>query len=155
VLQVEHSLNPTLGRLLALCRMDRRWVRGEGVWLSDHDGRRFLDCYAQYGAVMLGHNAVCVKNAVRAALDENEPAMVQPFRARHAEELANVLCQLAPGNLSRCVFASTGAEAVEIAIKLMRAGTGRPPARKYVVVLPADRRRRRGRNLTQVSDFPL
>ncbi|HYL59721.1 MAG TPA: aminotransferase class III-fold pyridoxal phosphate-dependent enzyme [Candidatus Acidoferrales bacterium] len=123
---MEQSLNPTLGRLLALCRMDRGWVRGQGVWLFDRDGRRFLDCYAQYGAVMLGHNAPCVKDAVRAALDEDEPAMVQPFRARHAEELANALCGLAPGNLSRCVFASTGAEAVEAALKLVRARTGRP-----------------------------
>lgn len=120
------SLNPTLHELLALFRMDRAWVRGEGVWLFDPCGRRFLDCYAQYGAVALGHNAPCVTDAVRAALDSSEPAMVQPYRARYAEELATALARLAPGNLSRCIFTTSGTEAVEAAIKLVRARTRRP-----------------------------
>lgn len=123
---MSQSLNPTLRRLLALFRMDRGWVRGEGVWLFDSEGRRFLDCYAQYGAVALGHNAPCVRDAVRAALDGSEPAMVQPYRAPYAEELANSLTRLAPGDLSCCVFTTSGAEAVEAAIKLVRARTRRP-----------------------------
>jgi acetylornithine/succinyldiaminopimelate/putrescine aminotransferase/predicted amino acid dehydrogenase len=121
-----HALNPTLQRLLALCRLERRWVRGEGVWLSDMQGRRFLDCSAQYGAVALGHNAPCVTTAVRAALDSAEPAMVQPYRAPYAEALATELVRLAPGNLSHCIFTTSGAEAVEAAIKLVRSRSGRP-----------------------------
>ena len=117
---MSHPLNPTLQRLLALFRMDRAWVRGEGVWLFDSQGRRFLDCYAQYGAVALGHNAPCVIDAVRAALDGAEPAMVQPYRAPYAEELASWLTRLAPGNLSCGIFTTSGAEAVEAAIKLVR-----------------------------------
>lgn len=123
---METALNPTLRRLLALCRLDHTWVRGEGVWLTDAQGRQFLDCYAQYGAVGLGHNASCVTAAVRAALDSAEPAMVQPYRAPHAEALANTLTRLAPGHLARCIFTTSGAEAVEAAIKLVRSRTGRP-----------------------------
>ncbi|NOT53278.1 MAG: aminotransferase class III-fold pyridoxal phosphate-dependent enzyme [Deltaproteobacteria bacterium] len=123
---METALNPTLRRLLTLCRLDHTWVRGEGVWLTDTHGRRFLDCYAQYGAVGLGHNAPCVTAAVRAALDNAEPAMVQPYRAPHAEALATTLTRLAPGDLTHCVFTTSGAEAVEAAIKLVRARTGRP-----------------------------
>jgi acetylornithine/succinyldiaminopimelate/putrescine aminotransferase/predicted amino acid dehydrogenase len=122
----EDSLNPTLARLLSACRMDRVWVRGEGAWLFDGDGRRFLDCYAQYGAVALGHNAPCVRDAVRAALNDLEPAMVQPYRAPYAEKLASLLTRLAPGVLSCCIFATSGAEVVEAAIKLVRARTRRP-----------------------------
>ncbi|HEV3112376.1 MAG TPA: aminotransferase class III-fold pyridoxal phosphate-dependent enzyme [Candidatus Binataceae bacterium] len=122
---MEHSLNPTLERLLALCRMNRTWVRGDGVWLLDDCGRRFLDCYAQYGAVALGHNSSRVVQAVTSALSAGEPAMVQPYRAPYAEQLADRLCRLAPGDLSCCVFATTGAEAVEAAIKLVRARSGR------------------------------
>jgi len=118
-------LNPTLGRLLQLFRMDRTFVRGEGAWLVDADGRRFLDFGAQYGALALGHNAPGVHNALRACLDGAEPAMVQPYRARHAEALASRLAELAPGRLSRCVFTTSGAETVEAAIKLTRARTGR------------------------------
>ena len=40
-----------------MCRLDRTFVAGEGVWLTDADGRRYLDLGAQYGAVALGHNA--------------------------------------------------------------------------------------------------
>ncbi|MBS1151312.1 MAG: aminotransferase, class, partial [Myxococcaceae bacterium] len=119
------ALNPTLKRLLSLCRMDRTWVRGEGVHLFDASGRRFLDCYAQYGAVALGHNAPAVVGAVRAALEAGEPAMVQPYRAPWAETLANELVRQAPAGLTRCVFTTSGAEAVEAAIKLVRSRTGR------------------------------
>ena len=49
--------NPDLRRLAGLCGLGRRFVRGEGVWLEDASGRRFLDAYAQFGAVLLGHNA--------------------------------------------------------------------------------------------------
>src|SRR5947209_20362068 len=93
---MDDPLNPHLQRLLELCRLDRTWVRGEGVWLTDAGGRRFLDCYAQYGAVALGHNSPCVVAAVRAALDAAEPAMVQPYRAPHAAALAAELERLAP-----------------------------------------------------------
>lgn len=119
------ALNPTLKRLLTLCRMDRAWVRGDGVHLYDSSGRRFLDCYAQYGAVALGHNAPVVVKAVRAALEEGEPAMVQPYPAPWAEALAEELCRQAPEGLTRCVFTTSGAETVEAAIKLVRAKTGR------------------------------
>src|ERR1700745_1732724 len=115
---MDDSLNPTLQRLLSLFRMAPPWARGEGVWLIDDQGRRFLDCYAQYGAVALGHNAPCVTAAVRASLDSLEPAMVQPYRAVHAEALASALARLAPGDLSCCIFATSGAEIVEAAIKL-------------------------------------
>lgn len=125
VMTITSSPNPTLNKLLTILAMDRRWVRGEGVWLVDDSGRRFLDCYAQYGAVALGHNAPCVVAAVRAALDAGDPAMVQPYPARHAEELAATLSRLAPGDLRRCVFTTSGAEAVEAAIKLVRSRTGR------------------------------
>jgi acetylornithine/succinyldiaminopimelate/putrescine aminotransferase/predicted amino acid dehydrogenase len=126
------ALNPTLARLLDLCRMNRTWKRGEGVWLFDDDGRRFLDCWSQYGAVSLGHNAPPAVAALRAALDECQPAMVQPYRAPNAVALADALTKIAPAGLDRCVLVSTGAEAVEAAIKLARSRS------KRSVILTAD-----------------
>ena len=119
-------LNPTLRRLLKLCQMDRTWARGEGISLWDDEGRRFVDFYSQYGTLALGHNAPCVVAAVQEALAAQVPAMVQPYRARHAEALAAELERLAPGNLTHCVFTTSGAQAVETAIKLVRSRTGRP-----------------------------
>jgi acetylornithine/succinyldiaminopimelate/putrescine aminotransferase/predicted amino acid dehydrogenase len=117
--------NPELRRLMRLCRLEHTFVQGEGVWLTDADGRRYLDAYAQYGAVALGHAAPEVSAAVRAALDARTPAMVQPYLAAQAEALGEALAAVAPGHPRRCVFASSGAEAVEAAIKLVRARTGR------------------------------
>lgn len=118
------GLNSTLHRLLAHCGFDRSWVRGEGAWLWDESGRRFLDFYAQYGAVALGHNAPSVVAAAQSALRERVPAMVQPYRALHAEALARELTQLS--GLSHCLLSVSGAEVVEAAIKLVRARSGRP-----------------------------
>src|SRR5688500_10646180 len=118
--------NPDLRRLSALCGLGRRFVRGEGVWLEDASGRRFLDAYAQFGAVVLGHNPPPVLDAVRAALDARMPAMVQPHEAEQAEELGRALSALVPGRPRRCVIGTSGAEAVEAAIKLVRARSERP-----------------------------
>jgi len=117
--------NPELRRLIRLCNLEHTFVQGQGVWLTDADGRRYLDAYAQYGAVALGHAAPEVSAAVRAALDSHTPAMVQPYLAAQAEALGAALAAVAPGHPRRCVFASSGAEAVEAAIKLVRARTGR------------------------------
>jgi acetylornithine/succinyldiaminopimelate/putrescine aminotransferase/predicted amino acid dehydrogenase len=117
--------NPELRRLMRLCRLEHTFVHGEGVWLTDADGRRYLDAYAQYGAVALGHAAPEVTAAVRAALDARTPAMVQPYLAAQAEALGEALAALAPGHPRRCVLSSSGAEAVEAALKLVRARTGR------------------------------
>ena len=119
-------LNPELHRLLEFCNMDRTWMRGEGAWLYDDKGHAFLDCYSQYGAVVLGHNPDCVVKAIRGNLDAMAPAMVQPFRAPNAVRLAQALTQAAPGNLSRCVFTTSGAETVEAALKLAMLRDNRP-----------------------------
>jgi len=106
--------------------MNRRWARGEGVWLYDEDGNRFLDAYAQFGAVVFGHNAPMVRDAVRNVLERFEPAMVQPYRAPRAVALADALIERCPDPLAHCIFTTSGAETVEAAIKLVRLATGRP-----------------------------
>ena len=118
---MNNSLNPTLQRLLALCRLDRTWFRGEGIWLYDEQARPFLDCHGQHGSATLGHNNTAVSTAVRAALDKFEPSFVQPYRAPHAIALANELPRLAPG-MDRCVFTTSGAEAIDAVAECHAAG---------------------------------
>jgi acetylornithine/succinyldiaminopimelate/putrescine aminotransferase/predicted amino acid dehydrogenase len=120
------SLNPAIAQLLRLYRMDRNWVEGSGVRLRDDSGRSFLDFYAQYGAVALGHNHPAIVETITSALASSTPAMVQPYRAPYAVELAERLRRLSPGNLPHCVFTTSGAHAVETALKLVRMKTGRP-----------------------------
>jgi acetylornithine/succinyldiaminopimelate/putrescine aminotransferase len=119
------ALNPTIKAMLASLGADRAFVRGAGTRLVDAAGREYLDCWAQYGVLALGHNPPAVVAAVREALAAGTPAFLQPYRAPHAEALAEELVRRAPPGIARCVFTNSGAEAVEAAIKLTRVATGR------------------------------
>jgi acetylornithine/succinyldiaminopimelate/putrescine aminotransferase len=119
------ALNPTIKGLLTSLASDRAFVRGNGTRLTDATGREYLDCWAQYGVLALGHNPPAVVAAVSEALAAGTPAFLQPYRAPYAEALAEDLVRRAPAGITRCLFTSSGAEAVEAAIKLTRAATGR------------------------------
>jgi acetylornithine/succinyldiaminopimelate/putrescine aminotransferase len=111
--------------MLASLASDRAFVRGEGTQLFDAAGRAYLDCWAQYGVLALGHNPPAVVAAVRDALAAGTPAFLQPYRAPHAEALAEELVRRAPAGIAHCQFTNSGAEAVEAAIKLCRVATGK------------------------------
>jgi putrescine aminotransferase len=123
-LHADH-LNPTFVEALGLLGFGRGFARAEGMSLYDERGAEVLDFLAGYGAVPLGHNHPDVRAAVAAALAAGLPSFVpvapQPLAAAAAARLG----QLAPGGLSMVSFASGGAEAVEGALKLARAVTGR------------------------------
>ena len=118
-------VNPHLGELLEQIRMDKAFVRGEGCWLWDDQGRRYLDFVAAYGALPFGFNPPEIWAALEAARQQGEPSFVQPSNLNAAGELARRLIELAPPGLRYVTFTNSGAEAVEAAIKLARAATGR------------------------------
>jgi 4-aminobutyrate aminotransferase/4-aminobutyrate aminotransferase/(S)-3-amino-2-methylpropionate transaminase len=99
-------------------------VRGEGAYLFDHEGRRYLDCYS----------GVTVMNAGHSNPEILEAAIEQLRRLQHTTtiyltepmlELARVLAELAPGNLRRSFFCASGSEANEGALLLAVLVTGR------------------------------
>ena len=122
----ERVVNPAIGGLLRQLRMDKSYVRGDGCWLEDADGERYLDALAAYGAVPFGHNPPEIWRAVREVEQRGEPSFVQPSSLDAAGELAERLLAVAPAGLDYVTFANSGAEAAEAAIKLARATTGRP-----------------------------
>ena len=98
--------------------------RAEGVYIYDRDGKRYLDFSSQLMNVNIGHGHDKVKQAVMRQMDELSyvyPGMATQARA----ELGKKLNEIAPGNLTKTFFTLGGAEAVENAIKLARAYTGR------------------------------
>jgi acetylornithine/succinyldiaminopimelate/putrescine aminotransferase/predicted amino acid dehydrogenase len=119
------AYNPTRTYLIEQFGLKRNFVRGSGHHLFDDRGQRYLDFLAQYGAVSLGHNHPELCDALRECLDEQLPSMVQPFVPVAALELAQRLADITPGDLAHTIFANSGAEAVEAALKLSRANTGR------------------------------
>ncbi len=118
-------VNPRLARALGQLRLDKRFVRGQGCYLYDAEGRRYLDFLAQYGALPFGFNHPDIWAAVNALQTAMEPSFVQPSLLGAAGELAERLTAIAPKGLDRVTYANSGAEAVEAAIKLCRAATGR------------------------------
>lgn len=120
-----YELNPERERLLKLLNFHREIVRAEGAYLYTDKGEALLDFTSQYGAVPFGHNPDFLWQALQAEAQRKPGVMIQPFTSPGAKALAERLAELTPGHLTHITFGCTGAEVVEMAIKMARAKTGR------------------------------
>ncbi|PTD96727.1 aspartate aminotransferase family protein [Pseudothauera lacus] len=110
-------------------------ARGEGAYLFDTKGKRYLDACGGAVVSALGHNVPEVVEALKAQLDSVEFAHTSQFTNPPQEQLAELLAELSPGGLNHAYFVSGGSEAVESAIKMARAywvQMGRPE--KWMVI---------------------
>jgi 4-aminobutyrate aminotransferase/(S)-3-amino-2-methylpropionate transaminase len=100
-------------------------ARGAEVW--DTTGRRYIDFVGGIGVMNVGHNHPRVMAAVREQLERVTHTAFQVVMYESYLRLAERLCEVAPGEgPKKAIFFSTGAEAVENAVKIARAATGRP-----------------------------
>ena len=118
-------VNPQWSRLLSLLGMNVSYERCLGSELFTSSGRRILDFLSGYCVHNVGHNHAAVVDALREELARCGPVMLQSHVSELAGELAQRLCGLARGKLSKVFFANSGSEGVETAIKFARAYTGR------------------------------
>ncbi|PKQ19551.1 MAG: putrescine aminotransferase [Actinobacteria bacterium HGW-Actinobacteria-6] len=116
-------VNPDLCSLLGLIGFDRRFILAEGVEVTDDQGRVYLDFLGGYGALSLGHNHPEVIAAVESV--SHVPNLLQASLGSLVAPLATSIATVAPGDLNKCFFCNSGAEAVEGALKLARISTGR------------------------------
>ena len=101
--------------------------RATGAELWDVAGRRYIDFAGGIGVMNVGHGHPHVMEAVKAQLDRVTHTSFQVVMYESYLRLAERLCALAPGEgEKKAIFFSTGAEAVENAVKIARAHTGRP-----------------------------
>ncbi|GIK87453.1 MAG: adenosylmethionine--8-amino-7-oxononanoate aminotransferase BioA [Betaproteobacteria bacterium] len=110
-------------------------ARGEGAWLVDFDGRRYLDAVSSWWVNLFGHANPRINAALRAQLDELEHVMLAGFTHRPVVELSERLAALAPPGLGHAFYGSDGASATEIALKMSFhawANRGRPEKRGFV-----------------------
>ena len=91
---------------------------GQGVWLHDFEGRRYLDAISSWWVNLFGHANPRINAALREQLEQLEHVMLAGFTHAPVIELSERLSQLAPGNLGHCFYASDGASAIEIALKM-------------------------------------
>jgi ornithine--oxo-acid transaminase len=122
----DRYLNPQLGRIVRALGYDRRWVSGEGAHLIDDRGDRYLDLLSGYGVFALGRNHPEVLAALEEVLAARTANLPQLGVTLLSGALAEQLVGRAPAGIEAMVPANSGTEAVEAAIKLARATTGRP-----------------------------
>ena len=106
-----HAIMPTYGRL------DVEFIKGEGCWLIDKDGRRYLDALSGLGVVALGHAHPAIAEAI-AAQGGTLLHTSNLYRIPNQERLADRLAALS--GMENMFFSNTGAEACECAIKIAR-----------------------------------
>ena len=112
-------------------------ARGKGAWLYDRDGHRYLDAISSWWVNLFGHANDDINAALKAQLDTLEHAMLAGCTHEGAVELAERLSALTHGVLGHAFFASDGACAVEIALKMSAhywRNHGRPEKREFVCV---------------------
>jgi adenosylmethionine-8-amino-7-oxononanoate aminotransferase len=92
--------------------------RGRGSWLYDFDGKRYLDAISSWWVNLFGHGHPAINAALVDQLGKLEHVMLAGFTHQPVVELSERLSAIAPGNLGHCFYASDGASAVEIALKM-------------------------------------
>ncbi|WAS53967.1 adenosylmethionine--8-amino-7-oxononanoate transaminase [Burkholderia ambifaria] len=112
-------------------------ARGAGVWLYDRDGRRYFDAISSWWVNLFGHANPDINAALKDQLDTLEHAMLAGCTHEPAIELAERLHVLTARTLGHAFFASDGASAVEIALKMSFhawRNRGRADKREFVCV---------------------
>ena len=97
--------------------------RAEGIWVEDTAGRRYMDFHGN-SVHHIGYGHPRLIAAIKDQLDELAFAP-RRFTSEPAVALARKLAEIAPGDLSKVLFAPGGTDAIEIALKVARAATGR------------------------------
>jgi adenosylmethionine-8-amino-7-oxononanoate aminotransferase len=122
---------------------DHEWLpmipiaRGAGVWLYDHDGRRYLDAISSWWVNLFGHANPRINAALTTQLGRLEHVLLAGFTHEPAVNLAEQLTRLAPPGLTRCFFADNGSSAIEVALKMSFhywRNCGRTAKRRFVTL---------------------
>jgi ornithine--oxo-acid transaminase len=118
-------LNEQLVRVLKTIGYDVGFQKGQGQYLFDRDGARYLDLLSGFGVFAIGRNHPVLREVLKGVLDSDLPNLVQLDVSTLAGVLAERLLSYVP-YLDKVFFANSGAECVEAAIKFARCATGRP-----------------------------
>jgi adenosylmethionine-8-amino-7-oxononanoate aminotransferase len=122
---------------------DHEWLpmvpirRGEGVWLEDFEGRRYLDAISSWWVNLFGHANPRINAALRDQLDRLEHVILAGFTHEPATTLAERLVAITPPGLERVFYADNGSAAVEVALKMSYhcwRNSGRPEKTKFVTL---------------------
>jgi adenosylmethionine-8-amino-7-oxononanoate aminotransferase len=92
--------------------------RGEGIWLEDYDGHRYIDAISSWWVNLFGHANPRINAAIAHQLGQLEHVILAGFTHEPAVQLSERLVALAPPGLRHCFYASDGSSTVEAALKM-------------------------------------
>ena len=100
--------------------------KGQGIYLYDGNGKKYIDGSSGPVVVNIGHGVKEIGEAYAAQSDKVAYVFRSHFTSKPVEELASRIAELAPGNLDRVFFVSSGSEATEMAAKIAHQYSGHP-----------------------------
>ncbi|MNQ28322.1 Adenosylmethionine-8-amino-7-oxononanoate aminotransferase [compost metagenome] len=92
--------------------------RGEGVWLEDFDGKRYLDAVSSWWVNVFGHANPRIGARIKAQVDQLEHVMLAGFSHQPVIELSERLVAITPPGLDRVFYADNGSSGIEVALKM-------------------------------------
>jgi ornithine--oxo-acid transaminase len=123
-LHAEH-INPAFVKMLRTIGFDKAYVRGEGPYLWDKEGNKYLDLLTGWGVFALGRNHPKIRAILQQLMNRDLPNLVRMDCGLLSGLVAEKLTQKTGGDLSRVFFCNSGTETIEGAIKFARCMTGR------------------------------
>jgi adenosylmethionine---8-amino-7-oxononanoate aminotransferase len=111
--------------------------RGEGVWLEDFEGRRYLDAISSWWVNLFGHANPRIGAAVRTQLERLEQVILAGFTHEPVVALSEALTAVAPSGLTKCFYADNGSAAIEVAVKMSFhywRNVGRPQKTRFITL---------------------
>ena len=129
--QMQHHARPQAPGYLPLVPI----ARGNGPWLYEFEGRRYLDGISSWWTNLFGHANPRINAALKAQLETLDHVMLAGFTHQPVVELSERLAALTGGRLGHAFFASDGASATEIALKMSFhywQNAGRPEKREFL-----------------------
>ncbi|OGI25282.1 MAG: adenosylmethionine--8-amino-7-oxononanoate transaminase [Candidatus Melainabacteria bacterium RIFOXYA12_FULL_32_12] len=111
--------------------------RGEGVYIWDLKGNKYIDAISSWWVNTLGHSNKRLNNAIKAQLDKIEHVLLAGFSHKPAIELAEKLIQMTPKELTRVFYSDNGSTAVEVALKMAYqywVQVGEPQRNKFIAL---------------------
>jgi len=120
----EKYINPAVARLFRFMGLSTIEHQAAGVIITDINGKEYIDCLGGYGVFSLGHRHPRIVEAVKAQLDLMPMSSKVLFNKPMAD-LAELMAEITPGDLTYSFFGNSGTEAVEGALKLAKIHTGR------------------------------
>jgi adenosylmethionine-8-amino-7-oxononanoate aminotransferase len=111
--------------------------RGQGAWLEDYSGQRYLDAISSWWVNLFGHANARINAAVREQLEALEQVILAGFTHEPVIALSEALTAIAPAGLTRCFYADNGSSAVEVAVKMSFhywRNVGRSAKRRFITL---------------------